>query len=835
MNKHLLGIFGLLLANSAVLAQSQTILPSSLQNEEREYLDAVKKVRQDYLNTDMLERFIKRYPSSRYLSDAILELERAQILATGRFDYAMPVPQLYQFRPSEQPYQFLYENFNELNGDNPDYKALRKKYELLVSDFSDPAYYNEATYYLGYIDYVEGKYDDALNRFNSLSDDPKFSQTVPFYKMQILYAKGDVKSALELINTPGFMSNFNDPEQRNEVIRIKAECLASTEDTMQALELYKKYINSTESPVAVSAYNCAVLAYEKGEYKLAEKALSKAVNSDDLHVRQYSYMLLGQTYMLANETPKAKMAFDQAASLSADKEVQEAAAYNKAVLIHDTSYSPWGDEVTQFESFLNNYPNSQYADNISTYLTEVYMTTKNYDSALASIGKIRKPNQTILDAKQRLLYECGIKDYVNADYASANKNFTEALKVSASKENVKALAHFWRGESRYHLNSLDEAASDYRTFISKSASVNDKHLKAVGNYSLGYVMFKQHRFAEAIGCFEKYVSYPDEHGSETYYDALVRLGDCAYYTRDFLKAESYYSTVTETNSNSTPYALFQEAFMMGLQKKYSHKQNTLDKLISLYPQSDYIDDAWLEKGNTSLLQNDNQAAIKSFEHIVSNYPESPSAPQAAVQLAMTYNNIGQTAQAQQIYQMVAEKYPNTDEAVTALQDLKTISTDNLFAEMPVALTSGDYQKVIDNYTRLCNENVDFRDLQKMQLMAAKAFFGQDKITEAMNLLETCSADTRTEAGSEAKYLLAQRLFDTDNVDASLKTVTELIQQGTSHQYWLARAIILMSDISVKNDDAFTAAEYLKSLKSNYTENDDIQSLIEERLSNLISE
>ena len=88
MNKHLLGIFGLLLANSAVMAQSQTILPSSLQNEEQEYLDAVKKVRQDYLNTDLLERFIKRYPSSRYLSDAILELERAQILATGRFEFA---------------------------------------------------------------------------------------------------------------------------------------------------------------------------------------------------------------------------------------------------------------------------------------------------------------------------------------------------------------------------------------------------------------------------------------------------------------------------------------------------------------------------------------------------------------------------------------------------------------------------------------------------------------------------------------------------------------------------------------------------------------------------
>lgn len=832
MNKHLFGLCGLLFVGSASFAQTHDFLPESLVNEEKEYLDAVNKVRQDYMNTDLLETFINRHPSSRFLSQAILELERAQILASGRFAYAMPVPQLYQFRPSEQPIQYIYENLNELNGEAPDYKELRKRYNLLLSEFSDPSYDNEVIYYLGYLDYVDGKYDDALNRFNSLPNEPKYHSTVPFYKMQILFAKGDVKQALELINSPGFIANFNSREQKNEVIRIKAECLADIGDNMQALELYKQYINATDNPVPVSAYNCAVLAYEKGEYKLAEKALSKAVNSDDEHVRQYSYMLLGQTYMLTNETPKAKMAFDQAASISADTEVQEAAAYNKAVLIHDTSYSPWGDEVVQFESFLNKYPNSRYADNVSTYLSEVYMTTKNYDSALASIKKIKQPNHKILQAKQRLLYECGINYYVNGDYVSAEKSFTEALAVSAAEQNVKAMSYFWRGESRYHLETFADAAADYQTFNSLSSAVTDTHIKAVGNYSLGYVLFKQHNFDESAKCFEKYTSFPAEHGSETYYDAIVRLGDCAYYTRDFMRAESFYSTVTETNSNSTPYALFQEAFMMGLQKKYAHKQQTLNKLIAQYPQNDYVDDAWLEKGNTSLLQNDNNAAIKAFDYLVSNYPESPCAPQAAVQLAMTYNSVGQTAQAQKIYQMVAEKYPDSDEAVTALQDLKTISTNNLFAEMPIALANGDYQTVIDNFERLSNENIDFRDVQKMQLMAAKAYFALNQITDAMNLLEACSADIRTEAGSEAKYLLAQKLFDTDNVDASLKTVTELIQEGTTHQYWLARAIILMSDISAKNDDSFTAIEYLKSLKSNYTADDDIQTLIEQRLSNL---
>lgn len=213
-------------------------------------------------------------------------------------------------------------------------------------------------------------------------------------------------------------------------------------------------------------------------------------------------------------------------------------------------------------------------------------------------------------------------------------------------------------------------------------------------------------------------------------------------------------------------------------------------------------------------------------------PYSPSAPQAAVQLAMAYNNAGMKAEAQKVYEMVAQKYPNTDEAVTALQDLKTLSTSALYSDMPVALAAGDYQKVIDNYNKLSQENVDFRDLQKMQLMAAKALFATGSDHQAMQLLEACANDTRTEAGAEAKYMVAQRLFDNGQTDESLAQITELIQSGTSHQYWLARAIILMSDISVKNEDLFTATEYLKSLKANYEEKDDIQTMIESRLANL---
>ncbi|MCF0179187.1 MAG: tetratricopeptide repeat protein [Bacteroidales bacterium] len=806
-----------------VCANAQNTIPQTLQEEENEFKEAIKAVRFDYKNTNQLEHFIYRHPNSRFAGPALVALEKAQILATGTYEYAFEEPTLLQLNNAEQAYHFFYQSQNELATENPDYKKLRNRYEqLLFWDETDTD--DEANYYLGYIDYVEGKYDDALEHFKILPPESKYAETVPFYCMQIDYAKGNWDNVLNAINK----INVSDltKEQKLEIDRIKAESLAQKGNTEEAIQLYSKYLDNCDKPLASSAYNCAVLAYNSGNQNLTQKALGKAIENSEGQLKQISYLLLGQSCLLTNDTPKAKMAFNQAANMDADKAVKEAAAYNEAVLMYETAFSIWGDEITMFENFLNNYPNSKYTDNVSTYLTDIYSTTKNYQAALNSISKIKKPTNNILETKQKLYYQLGIQDYVNGDFANANNNFSQCLEVKTNNKEVISNAYYWRGESRYHLNDLSNAAQDYLKVFNNTS---DENLKSAADYSLGYVQFKNQNFSEAIKNFEKYASTPSLHGSETYYDALARLGDCAYYSRDFVKAENYYSNVADASCNSSAYALFQQAFMAGLQKKYAQKQTILNNLIAKYSDNVIIDKAWLEKGMTSILQNETNAAINSFKHVVENYPNSSSAPQAAVQLAMAYNNSGQTSKAQEIYKMVAQRYPNTDEATTALQDLKTLSTSALYAEMPKALENGDYQKVLDNYSRLVKENVDFRQLQKMQLLAAKAHLAQGNKTEALDLLAESSKDMRTEAGAEAKYLLAQNLYDNDQVSEAQEQVTELIQAGTQHQYWLARGIILLSDIAEINGDNLTATEYLKSLKENYTNDDDIQKMIESRL------
>ena len=55
------------------------------------------------------------------------------------------------------------------------------------------------------------------------------------------------------------------------------------------------------------------------------------------------------------------MAFEAAATSSFDKQIQEVAMFNYALLIHETAFTGFGESVTIFEDFLNDFPNSQYA------------------------------------------------------------------------------------------------------------------------------------------------------------------------------------------------------------------------------------------------------------------------------------------------------------------------------------------------------------------------------------------------------------------------------------------------------------------------------------------
>ena len=91
-------------------------------------------------------------------------------------------------------------------------------------------------------------------------------------------------------------------------------------------------------------------------------------------------------------------------------------------------------------------------------------------------------------------------------------------------------------------------------------------------------------------------------------------------------------------------------------------------------------------------------------------------------------------------------------------------------------------------------------------------------------------DTRNVYGAEAQFILADTYYQRESYDRAEAQVKEFMQKGTPHQYWMARALIVLSDTYHAKGDEFQARQYLESLRNNYQgEEEDIQQMINARL------
>ena len=190
--------------------------------------------------------------------------------------------------------------------------------------------------------------------------------------------------------------------------------------------------------------------YHSGVYTKAANTLGEVATGNDA-LSQNAYLHMGLSYLQMGDKNKARMAFEQASASNANMQIKEQAAYNYALCIHETSYSAFGESVTVFEKFLNEFPNSQYVDKVSSYLVEVYMNTRSYEAALKSIERITHPGAAILEAKQKILFHLGTQSFANTQFQEAIGYFNQSIALGQYNLQTKADAIYWRGESYYQM------------------------------------------------------------------------------------------------------------------------------------------------------------------------------------------------------------------------------------------------------------------------------------------------------------------------------------------------------------------------------------------------
>lgn len=617
-----------------------------------------------------LEDYLDKYPESRY-RNRVLSLIGSVYFFRGAYKEAI------------QTFQQV--DIDLLGDYERDECALRLGTSYLKINNLDEAYIwfsviraasgkyaADARYNLAYIDYVRQRYDQAWEGFSAVKDFPEYKALAPYYMADIQLNRRRYAQALQLAES--YLQAYPHQEYVSQMQRIAGEARFGLGDFSAAIPDLEAYHDAVDFPDRKAMYQLGMSYFNTGVYSKAALRLGEAVGPQDI-MSQNAYLHMGLSYLQLRERNQARMAFEQASTMNFDRQIKEQALYNYALCIHETSYSPFAESVTVFERFLNEYPNSRYADRVNDYLVEVYMNTRSYQAALQSIAKISRPSRQILEAKQRILFRLGTQSFAQAAFPEAINYFSQSLQLGDYNQQTQADAYYWRGESKYRLEQYAPAEADMKLYLGVAPDRRTQEY-ALALYNLGYTSFKQKKYPDALKWFGRCVqngSYVPE--KSVIADAYNRMGDCYFYARQFAEAGTQYAQAATVDPSLGDYSLFQEGFVKGLQRDYQGKIQTLNRLISTYPSSQYLDDALYEQGRAFVQLEDNANAIKRYTLLVERFPESPLSRKAANEIGLLYYQDDNYNQAIAAYKKVIQSYPGSEEAKLAQRDLKSIYVD----------------------------------------------------------------------------------------------------------------------------------------------------------------
>lgn len=467
------------------------------------------------------------------------------------------------------------------------------------------------------------------------------------------------------------------------------------------------------------------------------------------------------------------------------------------------------------------------------YIAEVDQTDRTYTDALNRIG------------------DCYFND---RNFRDAITSYSRVIIQSNRVANVTGVdyATFQRGYANGLLHNYDAKVVDMSTVVSKYPK-SDFVVQAL--YELARAQIELHQEQAAIKTFDKLLN---NYGRNPKYGAKSALERAMLYrnlgkTEEAIKAYKY--TISHYPSTDEAYtalssleAMYVETNRVSEYVKYTKSLKTMkvvtkdDSLTYAAAELLYMQAHYREAAGAMVTYRQQYGVGSRYYTIATyyaadclyrlkNYDESlpfyqelssmsgnPYIEEACIRAAeISYDNKDYAAAKKSFDQLLSVATTNDNKAVARLGILRC------------SYLLHDYASTIDIASSILDQPVDASLRQEAQYNRAKAYIAQSKWREAIPDLATLSAEVRTAIGAECKYQLAQAYFNLDDYETAEQQVMSFTEMHTTQQYWLARAIILLSDISLKAGDDFQARQYLLSLQANYTAQDDIATIVAQRL------
>lgn len=915
-----------------------------------------------------LQEYLEKYPYTPYV-DEVMAMQGIMWSEKGDYQHAIDELEKVDVKNISRTIEYTYSfHMGYALMQLHNYKKALTYLLPLKTQHNSP-YTLQASYYAGYCHYNLKEYNKALVEFLSLEHVGGYRKIAPYYVVQIHYALSEYEEVLE--RAERLLADFPDNEYNDELHRMIGEIYYQDSIYDKAayhLEQYHKLrVAKGRQILRNDLYLLGISNYSIEQYSQAINYL-KQVKQENDSISESTCLHLGHSYLRANNLEKAILAYAAAIQFDINPILREEAMYNYVQATY-LQNSALGENITAFQTFIQEYPKSRYIDRVYALMADIYLTSKNYQAALDALLEIQQPSEKVLLTCQYLRYQMAIDAFLQNDMNNALKWAIELIEKEANTTDHKTEAYYLCAQAYYQLQQYPQTIEQINLYQQQPNIAHSENQKTA-IYLKAYALFNQKQYTSAEPVYREYISLLANNTSNTYLDALNRLGDCLFHSRHFQDACDTYAQVAQLNSFGADYALLQSGYARGLMHQYAEKVKVLTSLTQQYPNSDYADDALYEIARSELQQEHNMEAINAYQTLLEKYPNSTHTAKASLELGMTYRTLKQYDEAIHAFKHTISTYIGSEESYSALEGIEQILVETNKVDEYIAYTKtltninmeaisnedsliyvtaelqymmGNYQQAIaglntyltsfcpggryctnatyyaansfyqlkqneqaiehfctladmqgnpyieeacmrvaelssdkqeyrtalyyyqrmsevasssskritaligmlrcshhlveennttiDIATRLLNEpTLDSIVRNEALYYRAKAYIKNEQYESAIDDLTPVAQEVRTARGAEAKYLIAECQYHMEDINSAEEVIMSFTKQQTSHQYWLAKSLILLADINVKRNELFQAKQYLLALQKNYrVQEDDIQTIIEDKL------
>lgn len=524
-------------------------------------------------------------------------------------------------------------------------------------------YYYDANYYYGFICYRDQEYDQALTAFQKVEDKGKYSSLVPYYIAQIYYFQGNKDEALRYGNQALLR---NDIYYRNDLSLLVGQLYFEKKEFARALPLLESYVNNSEKVSKEVMYELSYCYYDQNQ---VDKAISgfKQLSDEKDTLGQNSMYLLGDLYIRIGQKENARTAFQYCADNNSNRLQQEISRFNYAKLSYELGYQDVA--LHSMNQFINLYPNSAYSSEAKEILIELLANTNNYNDALALYASFNNPTANMKRVYPRILFGKATDD-INDGRINEADDLLDKIMRDPNAGEVLPFAQFWKGEVAYRMGNYEESIK-YMSAYLLAGGVQGEASPSAARYTLGYCYLNLENYPLAYENFRRVAEIISPVSTSIQQDAYVRSADCLFMEKNYGQARTMYQKVMDNALSQSDYALYQIALINGINNP-GEKVNTFNALIRRYPKSDLVVEAYLQIANAYMVQERFRDAVPYLNDILQIKTATAQYPKVYLKLGLCYYNMNNNEEALRNYEKLVGEYPQSEEAGEAMDNMKNI-------------------------------------------------------------------------------------------------------------------------------------------------------------------